>query len=52
MATWLNMFVGAGFVPERCVEPTVDETTVAAHPQMYDHRIIAYFLAMRVRKPA
>lgn len=52
LATWLNMFIDAGFVLERFVEPTVDDATVAAHPHMYDHQIIAYFLTIRVRKPA
>jgi SAM-dependent methyltransferase len=51
LSTWLNLFLDAGFVLERFVEPTVDEATVAQHPQLYDHRIIAYFLTMRVRKP-
>jgi SAM-dependent methyltransferase len=50
LSTWLNLFLDAGFVLERFVEPTVDEATVAAHPQVYDHRVIAYFLTMRVRK--
>ena len=53
LATWLNLFVDAGFVLERFVEPTVDEATLAADPdRLYDTRIIAYFLTMRVRKPA
>jgi len=49
LSTWLNMFVDAGFMLERFVEPTVDEATLAAHPRLYDHRIIAYFLIIRVR---
>ncbi len=51
LSTWLNLFLDAGFVLERFAEPTVDEATVAAHPSVYDHRIIAYFLTMRARKP-
>jgi SAM-dependent methyltransferase len=51
LSTWLNLFLDAGFVLERFCEPTVDEVAVAAHPSLYDHRIIAYFLTMRVRKP-
>jgi len=44
LATWLNMFVDAGFVLERFVEPTVDDATVEAHPHMYespDHRLLS-----------
>ncbi len=44
LSTWLNLFLDAGFMLERFVEPTVDEATVAANPRVYDHRIIAYFL--------
>jgi SAM-dependent methyltransferase len=52
LSTWLNLFVDAGFVLERFVEPTVDDATLAADPDwLYDARIIAYFLTMRVRKP-
>jgi SAM-dependent methyltransferase len=50
LSTWLNLILDAGFALERFVEPTVDEATVAAHPKMYDHRIIAYFLTIRARK--
>ena len=51
LSMWLNMILDAGLVLERFVEPTVDDATLAAHPQMNDHRIIAYFLTARVRKP-
>jgi ubiquinone/menaquinone biosynthesis C-methylase UbiE len=51
LSTWLNMFVDAGFALERFDEPTVDEAMVARYPTLYDHRIIAYFLLIRVRKP-
>jgi SAM-dependent methyltransferase len=51
LSTWLNLFVDAGFVLERFDEPTVDEAMVARYPTLYDHRIIAYFLLIRVRKP-
>jgi ubiquinone/menaquinone biosynthesis C-methylase UbiE len=47
---WLNLFLDAGFTLERFCEPTVDEATLARHPQMYDHRIIAYFLIVRLRR--
>jgi SAM-dependent methyltransferase len=52
LSTWMNLFLDAGFVLERFCEPTVDEATVARHPTVHDHRIIAYFLTLRVRKPA
>ena len=42
----------AGFVLERFCEPTVDDATVARHPCVYEHQIVAYFLQARVRKPA
>jgi len=51
LSTWLNLRLDAGFVLERFTEPTVDEATVAAHPAMADHRLIAYFLQIRARKP-
>jgi SAM-dependent methyltransferase len=52
LSTWLNLLLDAGFVLERFCEPTVDDATVARHPSVYDHQIIAYFLQIRVRKPA
>ena len=51
LATWLNLFLDAGFVLERFCEPTADDATLARHPEEYDSRIIAYFLTLRVRKP-
>ena len=52
LATWLNLFLDAGFALERVVEPTADDATLAAHPgELYDSRIIAYFLTLRMRKP-
>ncbi|MGZ3427293.1 MAG: SAM-dependent methyltransferase, partial [Polyangia bacterium] len=50
LSTWLNLFLDAGFVLERFCEPTVDDATLAEHPKMADHRLVAYFLTMRVRK--
>jgi SAM-dependent methyltransferase len=50
--TWLNMFLDSGFVLERFCEPTVDDATLAQHPTMHDHRIIAYFLIVRLRRAA
>ena len=53
LSTWLNLFIDAGFMLERFAEPTLDDATAAAHPaKCYDTRIIAYFLTMRLRKPA
>lgn len=40
-----------GFALERVVEPTADDATLAAHPgELYDSRIIAYFLTLRFSK--
>lgn len=50
LQTWLHLFLDSGFVLERFCEPTVDEEMVARHPEMYDHRIVAYFLIVRLRK--
>jgi ubiquinone/menaquinone biosynthesis C-methylase UbiE len=50
LETWLHMFLDAGFALERFSEPTVDEATLAQHPDVYDHRLIAYFLIVRLRK--
>jgi SAM-dependent methyltransferase len=50
LSGWLNLFLDAGFALQRFCEPTVDEATLAAHPSMHDHRSIAYFLQLRLRK--
>jgi SAM-dependent methyltransferase len=51
LSTWLHLFLDAGFALERFCEPTVDDETVAKHPSMADHLLIAYFLQVRLRRP-
>jgi ubiquinone/menaquinone biosynthesis C-methylase UbiE len=52
ISEWLNFLVAAGFVLERFAEPCPSEEAVQAHPQLQDARVVAYFLHVRVRKPA
>lgn len=51
LSEWLNLLVGAGFRLEAFAEPTVDDATLAEHPEEYDSRLIAFFLHVRCRKP-
>jgi len=50
LSRWVNLLADAGFVVERMCEPTVDEAAAQARPELADHRIIAYFLQIRVRR--
>ncbi len=52
LGEWLNLLVDAGFILERFAEPCPSEETVRAHPSLQDARVAAYFLHIRVRKPA
>lgn len=49
---WLNLIADAGFMLERVEEPRPSDDTIAAHPGLQDAQVVAYFLHMRVRKPA
>lgn len=49
---WLNTLLDVGFVLERLGEPTVDDQAIAHTPSLRDHRVVAYFLHVRARKPA
>jgi ubiquinone/menaquinone biosynthesis C-methylase UbiE len=51
LSSWLNLLIGAGFVPECFDEPHADEETAARCPTVADTRIVAYFLLVRCRKP-
>ena len=52
VSEWLNLLLDVGFVLERVGEPTVDDEAVARNPGLQDHRVVAYFLHVRGRKPA
>jgi SAM-dependent methyltransferase len=52
LSSWVNLLIDAGFAIERFDEPVPDEETLRRCPAVYDHRIIAYFLIVRCRKPA
>lgn len=51
LSQWLNLLLDTGFVIERLCEPVPDDETVARRPSLNDHRVVAYFLIIRVRKP-
>jgi len=52
LSQWLNLLVASGFLLERCEEPQPSEATVLAYPRLQDAQVVAYFLLLRVRKPA
>lgn len=52
ISQWLNLLLAAGFVLERCEEPRPSDETVQAYPSLQDAQVVAYFLHLRVRKPA
>ena len=52
LSQWLNLLLAAGFTLERMEEPRPDDATVLAHPSLQDAQVVAYFLHLRVRKPA
>lgn len=49
---WLNLLIAAGFVLERVEEPRPSSEAVRDHPLLQDAEVAAYFLHIRVRKPA
>ena len=51
LTEWTNTLLDAGFVIDRFCEPTVDDEMLRCHPNLADHRAIAYFLIIRCRKP-
>ncbi|HEX6728660.1 MAG TPA: methyltransferase domain-containing protein [Pyrinomonadaceae bacterium] len=52
LSLWLNLIVESGFQLEYAYEPRPSDETVAAHPELQDAQVVAYFLHFRVRKPA
>lgn len=52
ISQWLNMLIEQGFRLERVGEPRPDAEAVRQCPNLQGARIVAYFLHIRVRKPA
>jgi SAM-dependent methyltransferase len=52
MSHWLNLLIDTGVRLERVEEPRPSDETVSACPDMQDAQVVAYFLHVRVRKPA
>jgi hypothetical protein len=52
LSSWLNKLVEADFVLERFGEPCPSDKAVQERPGSQDAQIVAYFLHVRVRKPA
>jgi SAM-dependent methyltransferase len=49
---WFNLLLAAGFQIERVEEPRPSSQTVRDYPLLQDAEVVAYFLHLRVRKPA
>jgi hypothetical protein len=52
LSSWLNKLVEADFVLEHFGEPCPSDEAVQERPGLQDAQIVAYFLHVRVRKPA
>jgi SAM-dependent methyltransferase len=52
LSWWTNTILDAGFTLERMIEPVPDDELIAAYPDFYTNRIVAFFLHIRCRKPA
>lgn len=52
LGEWFNLLIAAGWIIEYVGEPRPSDDTVLAHPQLQDAQVAAYFLHVRVRKPA
>jgi SAM-dependent methyltransferase len=52
LGDWLNLLVSTGFTLERFGEPRPSDETVRAYPSLQDASVVAYFLHIRVRRPA
>ena len=52
LGEWFNLLVGSGFLLERVEEPRPSAEAVRACPDVQDAQVVAYFLHVRVRKPA
>ena len=52
ISQWLNLIIEKGFVLDRIEEPCPTNESVRACPEIQDAQMVAYFLHVRVRKPA
>ena len=52
LGEWLNLLVGVGFVLERFGEPYPGDEAVRERPALQAAQVVAFFLHVRVRKPA
>lgn len=52
VSQWLNLLIRTGFTIEQVEEPEPSDETVGECPDMQDAQVVAYFLHVRVRKPA
>jgi ubiquinone/menaquinone biosynthesis C-methylase UbiE len=52
LAQWLNLLIAKGFLLEQVDEPTPSDAVIREHPNLQDARVAAFFLILRVRKPA
>lgn len=52
LSQWFNLLVDVGFALERVAEPRPDDDTVRRCHHMQDAQVVAYYLHLRVRKPA
>ncbi len=52
LSQWLNLLVDAGFQLERAAEPRPSDQAVRDCPAVQDAQVVAYFLHLRLRKPA
>jgi hypothetical protein len=50
LSFWLNLLLDTGFAIEQVQEPFADDEAIRQRPELYDTRIIAYFLHLRCRK--
>jgi len=52
LAEWVNLLLDTGFTLERLAEPNPSFALVNEHAALQDAQVVAYFLHVRVRKPA
>jgi SAM-dependent methyltransferase len=52
LSQWLNLLLRTGFHLEGLGEPRPSHETVHEYPNLQDAQVVAYFLHVRVRKPA
>ncbi len=52
LSEWINLSIDAGFRIERLHEPSPSDEDVRRYPAVQDAQVVAYFLHIRLRKPA